>query len=48
MAQGKHYATPIEVRRDRERRVFISGFAYGALACAAVVAAFVALVLWTL
>lgn len=46
--RGRHYALPSDVRAARERRVFASGFARGALTALAVAAALAAAVLWGL
>lgn len=46
--QGRHYALPSDVRLARERRIFASGFAWGALTALAVAAALTAAVLWGL
>ena len=48
MAQGKHYTTPIEIRRARERRIFTYGVLWGAVSTLAVVVGLVALVLWSI
>lgn len=48
MAQGKHYTTPIEIRRAKERQLFTYGFLWGALCTLVVVVGLVALVLWSL
>ena len=48
MAQGKHYTTPSEIRRARERKLFIYGFLWGAVCTLAVVVGLVALVLWSI
>lgn len=48
MAQGKHYTTPIEMRRARERQIFTYGVLWGAVATLAVVVGLVALVLWSI
>lgn len=48
MAQGKHYTTPIEIRRARERKLFTYGFLWGAACTLAVVVGLVALVLWSI
>lgn len=45
MAQGKHYTTPIEIRRARERKLFTYGFLWGSVCTLAVVVGLVALVL---
>lgn len=46
--QGRHYALPSDVRLARERRIFASGFCWGALTALAVGAALAAAVLWGL
>jgi len=46
--KGRHYVLPSDVRLARERRVFASGFAWGALTALAVAAALAAAVLWGL
>lgn len=48
MTQGKHYTTPIEIRRARERMLFNYGFLWGAVCTLAVVVGLVALVLWSI
>lgn len=48
MAQDKHYTTPIELRRARERKLLTYGFLWGAVCTLAVVVGLVALVLWSI
>ena len=48
MAQGKHYTTPIEMRRARERQIFTYGVLWGVVTTLAVVVGLVALVLWSI